>query len=65
MLFFMYVTEIKISFLILVIKIVNMLKYYKNNVNMDNSSILISYDKKELIMLFLSLTRERGIIHVF
>jgi len=61
----MYVTEIKTSFLILVIKIVDMLKYYKNNVNMDNSSILISYDKKELIMLFLSWTRERGIIHVF
>ena len=65
MLFFMYVTEIKTSFLILVIKIINILKHYKNNVNMDNSYILMSYDEKELIMLFLSLTRERGIIHVF
>ncbi|RID82879.1 hypothetical protein D1953_17265 [Peribacillus asahii] len=61
----MYVTEIKTSFLILVIKIINILKHYKNNVNMDNSYILMSYDEKELIMLFLSLTRERGIIHVF
>lgn len=61
----MYVTEIKTLFLILVIKIVNILKFFKHNVNMDNSSILIGYDEKELIMLFLSLTRERGIIHVF
>ena len=55
----------KNAFLILMVKFVNLLKYYKDSVNTIIIHILIGYDEKGLKILFLSLTRERGFIHDF
>jgi hypothetical protein len=55
----------KNAFLILLVKFVNLLKYYKDSVNMIMIHILIGYDEKGIKILLLSLTKERGFFHDF